>query len=526
MQKSKVIIGTRGSKLALWQANYTQNLLAQNNISSEIKIIQTKGDASQTWNTSFDKLEGKGFFTKELEEALLAQEIDLAVHSCKDLPTQFPLGLTIAAYSKRANPFDVLLINKQKVDISKTLSLQKNALVGTSSSRRKAQLLAYRNDIEIKDIRGNVPTRIEKLRNGEFDAIVLAQAGIDRLEINTDDFFVFPLVSPMFVPAAAQGILAYQIRENDENMQQICTLLNDANDAEISGIERKILNAFDGGCQIPLGIFTKQEDNQIHIWISYAKAWNEIPIRMHFKFNHTHEIYIKNIVDKIKQHTGKSVFISRNSIEDDYLENTLNAHQYSVQAQSLLQFNSVDFSIEEIKNIDWIFFSSKHAIDFFIQKIDQSILKNIKIAVLGLGTAAHLNKYQIQADFVGDGLGRTTAKLFENTIDGGVTVLFPCATQSLYQVQRHFTNNKINVENLAVYENAMIENVPKSNAAILVFTSPMNVRAYFSTYQKEATQKVISIGKTTSEVLSEFAVQHQVAYAPYNYCLVDEIMSL
>ncbi|QQR98491.1 MAG: hydroxymethylbilane synthase [Sphingobacteriales bacterium] len=201
MQKSTVIIGTRGSKLALWQANYTQNLLAQNNITSEIKIIQTKGDASQTWNTSFDKLEGKGFFTKELEEALLAQEIDLAVHSCKDLPTQFPLGLTIAAYSKRANPFDVLLINKQKVDISKTLSLQNNAIVGTSSSRRKAQLLAYRNDIEIKDIRGNVPTRIEKLRKGEFDAIVLAQAGIDRLEICTDDFFVFPLVSPMFVPA-------------------------------------------------------------------------------------------------------------------------------------------------------------------------------------------------------------------------------------------------------------------------------------------------------------------------------------
>lgn len=127
----------------------------------ELKIIKTKGDTTQQWNLSFDKMEGKGFFTKELEDALLANEIDLAVHSCKDLPTEFPKGLTIAAYSKRANPFDILLIRKESVDETKQLKLKENAVVGTSSARRKAQLMAFRPDIQLQDLRGNVPTRVK-----------------------------------------------------------------------------------------------------------------------------------------------------------------------------------------------------------------------------------------------------------------------------------------------------------------------------------------------------------------------------
>ena len=177
--KSPIIIGTRGSELALWQANFTKTLLAENGIVAELKIINTKGDATQQWNLSFDKIEGKGFFTKELEDALLANEIDLAVHSCKDLPTTFPDGLTIAAYSKRANPFDLLLIKKDKVDETKVLKLPTNAIVGTSSARRKSQLLALRPDIELQDLRGNVPTRIKKLKEQNYDAIVLASAGLE-----------------------------------------------------------------------------------------------------------------------------------------------------------------------------------------------------------------------------------------------------------------------------------------------------------------------------------------------------------
>ncbi|MBC7862964.1 MAG: hydroxymethylbilane synthase, partial [Bacteroidia bacterium] len=161
----KIIIGTRGSELALWQANYTKELLEKNGHTVELKIISTQGDRTQQWNTSFEKLEGKGFFTKELEEALLKKEIDLAVHSHKDLPTENPDGLIIAGVSEREDPAELLLIRKECVDETQKFNLKQNAIVGTSSSRRKSQLLAFRPDVELKDLRGNVPTRIEKLRN-------------------------------------------------------------------------------------------------------------------------------------------------------------------------------------------------------------------------------------------------------------------------------------------------------------------------------------------------------------------------
>jgi len=157
-----ITIGTRGSDLALWQANYTKDLLEKQGHEVQIKIIATKGDASQQWNTSFDKLEGKGFFTKELEEELLAGTIDVAVHSHKDLPTESPEGLIIAGVSSRENPADWIVMREECVDDKKKFSLKENAKVGTSSARRKSQLLAFRPDVEITDLRGNVPTRINK----------------------------------------------------------------------------------------------------------------------------------------------------------------------------------------------------------------------------------------------------------------------------------------------------------------------------------------------------------------------------
>src|SRR5882757_8479256 len=174
----KLIIGTRGSDLALWQANFIKDTLAAINITAELKIIKTQGD--RLLNLSFDKLEGKGFFTKELEEELLAGSIDLAVHSHKDLPTEHPPGLIIAAVSEREDPSELLLVLKDCVDIRQKMSVKFGARVGTSSNRRKAQLLAYRPDFDIKELRGNVPTRVDKLRNEKYDAIMLAKAGISR----------------------------------------------------------------------------------------------------------------------------------------------------------------------------------------------------------------------------------------------------------------------------------------------------------------------------------------------------------
>jgi len=162
----KTDYGTRGSELALWQANFVKDELAKINISAELKIIKTQGD--RILNLSFDKLEGKGFFTKELEEELVAGIIDLAVHSHKDLPTDNPPGLMIAAVSEREDPAELLLILKDCVDVRQKLSVKFGGIVGTSSNRRKAQLLAIRPDLEIEDLRGNVPTRIGKLRDEKY----------------------------------------------------------------------------------------------------------------------------------------------------------------------------------------------------------------------------------------------------------------------------------------------------------------------------------------------------------------------
>lgn len=253
MSDSQIIIGTRGSKLALWQAHHIEAKLANYGYQVEIKIIKTQGDLIQ--HLSFDKMEGKGFFTKEIEKELLNETIDLAVHSFKDLETNFPEGLTIGAVTDRANPRDALLIRKDQMETSQKWEVKKGAHVGTSSARRKIQLLKYRPDISIDDIRGNVPTRIQKLRDGNFDAIVLAKAGLDRLELDVSDLHIHVFDPNEFIPAPAQGALALQIRENDQRMQAIAAKLHREDIATATYIERKVLNLFKGGCQMPLGSY-------------------------------------------------------------------------------------------------------------------------------------------------------------------------------------------------------------------------------------------------------------------------------
>ena len=249
-------IGTRGSDLALWQANFVKSELEKLGCDVELKIIKTQGDKIQ--HLSFDKLEGKGFFTKEIEEALLDKTVDLAVHSHKDLETNQPDGLEIVAVSDRENPSDILLIQKDAYDPSKQLALKKGAIVGTSSARRKALLNAFRSDIEIKDLRGNVPTRIDKLRQQDYDAIVLANAGVSRLKIDLSEFHVEILKPQDFIPAPAQGVLGLQIRSNDEQTRKYVAKMNNAQVKSIINIERGVLNKLNGGCQLPLGVYAEK----------------------------------------------------------------------------------------------------------------------------------------------------------------------------------------------------------------------------------------------------------------------------
>ena len=265
----KITIGSRGSDLALWQANHVKRQLENLGHTVEIKVIITQGDAIQ--HLSFDKLEGKGFFTKEIETALLEKSIDLAVHSHKDLETNPPAGLIIAAVSEREDPSDLLLIAKSKVDTTQPWNLALDASIGTSSARRKSQILRFRNDLNISDLRGNVPTRIQKLRDGNYDAIVLAKAGVDRLHLDLSEFFVEVLNPTEFVPAPAQGVLGLQIREDDTSMAEIMQHFNHTDVAKRIGIERKVLNLLDGGCQLPLGVYCP---NEKQVFVSHATSSN------------------------------------------------------------------------------------------------------------------------------------------------------------------------------------------------------------------------------------------------------------
>lgn len=271
-----IIIGTRGSDLALWQAHHIQGRLEQLGHSCALRIISTKGDNIQ--HLSFDKIEGKGFFTKELEDALLHKEIDLAVHSHKDLQTTQPDGLVIAAVSERQGAGDLLLINPHKADDREKFHLGKHAVVGSSSSRRKALMHHYRPDVDLKDIRGNVPTRLKKLRSGEFDAILLAEAGIQRLKPDLSDLRVIALPPEEFVPAPAQGVLAIQCRKDDRTLIELLSHVNDPSSERLVYIEREVLRLMDGGCHLPLGVYAQCHDGEFEVHVAYTKAWNT-PLR-------------------------------------------------------------------------------------------------------------------------------------------------------------------------------------------------------------------------------------------------------
>ncbi len=498
----KIIIGTRGSDLALWQANYTKNLLEEKGQEVEIKIISTSGDRSQQWDTSFEKMEGKGFFTKELEEELLNGSIDLAVHSHKDLPTNGPDGLMIAGVSRREDPSELLLIRKEAVDESLKYNLKKNARVGTSSSRRKSQLLAFRPDVEISDLRGNVPTRIKKLREGQYDAIMLAAAGVERLELDVDDLHVEKLNPEEFVPAPAQGVLAWQTREDDNELLEIIDQISDLDVLIKINIERQVLNMFDGGCQLPLGVYcdTDEEDEdrlRFKVWISHAEAWDKQPKQLYFDTLDT-DGFADMMVDHIHAIKPRKVFITKTFKEDSYLLQALKRLDFTVEGTSLIEFKQI--RIKELPKTDWIFFSSKHAVRYFFNQKPE--LGNVKFGCIGTSTSSELRAFGKRADFIGQSTDiKLVGKQFSSKV-GNSRVLFPIARGSMQSIQWQMVKRD-NVINLEVYATLKHSIDISAEHEIVIFTSPSNVEAYFEKNTVHPHQKLIAMGEATGKALEK-----------------------
>lgn len=257
----KLVIATRGSQLALWQSNHIKAVLEEQNPGLEVSlnVIVTTGDRIQ--DKALSKIGGKGLFLKELEEAMLRGEAQIAVHSLKDVPTVMPDGLLLAAITEREDARDALLSEKYtNID-----ALPQGAVVGTSSLRRRMQIQKLRPDLIIKDLRGNVDTRIRKLKEGEFDAIILASAGINRLSLLDTVKHVYPISLEEMVPSMGQGALGIEA-VNDPEVLKIIACLEDEYSRIETTIERDFVDELQGGCQVPIGVnATVLEDGNVSI---------------------------------------------------------------------------------------------------------------------------------------------------------------------------------------------------------------------------------------------------------------------
>lgn len=254
---ARLRIGSRGSQLALWQANHIAELLQGRGHQVEIEIIKTTGD--KVTDVALAKVGTKGMFTKEIEEALIQKRVDLAVHSLKDLPTELSREFEIVAITKRDDPRDALCsVRYDNID-----ALPRGARIGTSSLRRQAQLTALRRDLEVYPLRGNVDTRLRKLEEGEYEAVILAAAGLNRLGKTGSIKQIIP--ANVMCPAAGQGALAVEIRAGDSAMREHLSFLDDADTRAATTCERAVLNKLGGGCQVPIGALAEVRHGKLHL---------------------------------------------------------------------------------------------------------------------------------------------------------------------------------------------------------------------------------------------------------------------
>jgi hydroxymethylbilane synthase len=253
----KVRIGTRGSQLALWQSELVSSLLKKQYPGLEVELIKIKTTGDKILDAPLAKIGDKGLFVKEIEVALLNGDVDIAVHSAKDMPTEIPAGLTLAVYMKRDDPADALISrNGETLD-----ELREGAVIGTSSLRRRAQLMAYRPDLKFVDLRGNVGTRLAKLEEENLDAILLSGAGLTRLGMG--DRITERLGSDIVVPAVGQGLIVVETRQDNTEVLNLIEFLNDYETSICVKAERSFSDRIGGGCQVPMGAIAVLDGGKI-----------------------------------------------------------------------------------------------------------------------------------------------------------------------------------------------------------------------------------------------------------------------
>ncbi|HSH67656.1 MAG TPA: uroporphyrinogen-III synthase, partial [Bacteroidia bacterium] len=317
-------------------------------------------------------------------------------------------------------------------------------------------------------------------------------------------------------------VLGLQIREDDHELFEYINKLNSEKVQDIIGIERKVLNMFDGGCQLPLGVYCIKENNKFKVWSSKADSWNASPKRVYLE-SYTDEGLAAKIVDALKLNKSSSVLITRDLTDESFFKNVLEGNGYNVKGISFIETNKVAF--ENVPATDWIFFASANAVRFFFEQAPQLKAKT-KFGVIGKSTEEELKKYDHNAAFVGSiNDTKVVGKKFAKTV-GDETVLFPQAKGGLRTVQQQFGDPE-KLKDLTVYETVKKVNVSLPEVEIAVFTSPSNVESFFEKGKINSGQQVIAMGKSTEKKLKEFGVENCILPVTFDEIgLVQAVFSL
>jgi hydroxymethylbilane synthase len=515
-------IGSRGSQLALWQARWVQARLAESGVQTRIEIIKTTGD--KITDVPLAKVGSKGLFTKEIEEALLDGRVDLAVHSLKDLPTVLPEGLAIAAIPEREQPFDAV-IGKPVAE------LPEGAKVGTSSLRRSAQLKLMRPDLRIEPVRGNLDTRLRKLDEGQYDAILLAAAGLRRLGWEAR---IAETLSPeVMCPAVGQGALAIETRESGE-AREICSKLDHAATRAAVTAERAVLASLGGGCQVPIGAFASVSGEKLKLravvihpdggdllvetaegLIQDAEALGGGAARALLEKGA--RAILSSVYADGMPLAGRRVVVTRAAGQAGTLAEMLRTRGAEVVELPVIELVAEEFPSTDPSEFDWIVFTSANAVRFYCDREAIGADGKAKVVAIGPATGESLKERGVRVDVVAEentGEGVASA-LAQEDLDGK-KVLFPRAAAARDVIPDALTRAGATVEVVTVYRNVVPEGLAEAAPAAfaakpdwVTFTSSSTVKNLLAVVDRAALEGVrcASIGPITSEVLRKHGLE-------------------
>lgn len=552
----KIRIGTRGSKLALYQAYRVKEELENkfSNQEFEIIIIKTKGD--KILDVPLSKIGDKGLFTKELEYALFRNEIDMAVHSLKDLPTKFPQGTKLGAILKRGDFRDCLVSKDHK----KIEDFDGSEVIATSSLRRKAQLLKINKNFKIVEIRGNVNTRIRKMAEGHCDAMIMAAAGLQRLEMGEHITEIFD--PEVMISACGQGAIGIEIREEDAMIEKLISSISDKDSWITAETERAFLSTLEGGCQIPVGCHCRIEGDQVVVkgFISSIDGSEFLCETAKGNVSDSFDIAIK-LANDLFNSGGKEILmairnehvvnvttssslegkriISTRPIEiSDDLSNILKDCGAEVLSMPMIEITPTELSEEDslvlakLSDYNWMFFTSKSGVSSFFKQLievngNTHLPKQLQIGVIGGKTALELEYYGYKASFISSGNNSEDfITEFNSTFEiKNLKVLLALGNLADdYLLEQMSKENE--VRRINTYQNncpqeidhSILDLIKSSEYDLIIFTSPSTFinLSKFVDQKLLKTLKIASIGSTTSKAIKKAGVEPLITASQSN----------